>query len=397
MSTTMELIEDYNACVMKTYGWNPIVMVKGKGSWVWDNDGKKYLDFFPGWAVSGLGHCHPGVVKAIKKQASSLIHMPNNFMTELQPLLAKKIIQHAYPGKCFFCNSGAEANEAALKLVRKYGNLTGRYEIITMKKSFHGRTIAAITATGQEKYREGFGPLVPGFKYVEFGNIEALKNAVTEKTVAVMLEPVQGEGGINVAGKSYMESLKAICDEKNLLLIFDEIQTGMGRTGQMFAYKHFGIVPDIMTLAKTLGGGVPIGAILAGKKICDIFSPGDHASTFGGNPLACAAALAVFKFIEENDLLNKVVKQGKYLEGKLEKLKGKYGFIREIRGIGLMLGMELSISGDNIFKKCLEKGLIINCTSGNVLRFVPSMTVTKSEIKTAMKIINEVFSEISEN
>ena len=273
MSTTMELIEDYNACVMKTYGWNPIVMVKGKGSWVWDNDGKKYLDFFPGWAVSGLGHCHPGVVKAIKKQASLLIHMPNNFMTELQPLLAKKIIQHAYPGKCFFCNSGAEANEAALKLVRKYGNLTGRYEIITMKKSFHGRTIAAITATGQEKYREGFGPLVPGFKYVEFGNIEALKNAVTEKTVAVMLEPVQGEGGINVAGKSYMESLKAICDEKNLLLIFDEIQTGMGRTGQMFAYKHFGIVPDIMTLAKTLGGGVPIGAIVAGKKICDVFSP----------------------------------------------------------------------------------------------------------------------------
>ncbi|MDD5643930.1 MAG: aminotransferase class III-fold pyridoxal phosphate-dependent enzyme, partial [bacterium] len=251
------IIDFYNTYVMKTYAWNPIVVVKGRGSWVWDINGKKYLDFFPGWAVSGLGHCNAEVVRAIKRQAAELIHMPNNFMTGLQPVLAKKIVEHAFKGKCFFCNSGAEANETAFKIARKYGSKTGRYEIITMKKSFHGRTLAAVTATGQEKYHKGFEPLVPGFKYAEFGSKDDLEKAITDKTVAVMLEPIQGEGGINVSGRDYLKYIKDLCDKRDILLILDEIQTGMGRTGRMFAYQHYGVEPDIMTLAKTLGGGIP--------------------------------------------------------------------------------------------------------------------------------------------
>ncbi len=390
-----DIIKFYNTYVMKTYAWNPIVIVKGKGSWVWDINGRKYLDFFPGWAVSGLGHCNTEVAGAIRKQASTLIHMPNNFMMELQPLLAKKIIENSFKGKCFFCNSGAEANETAFKIARKYGSQTGRYEIITMKKSFHGRTLAAVTATGQEKYHKGFEPLVPGFKYVGFGSKDELAKAVTDKTVAVMLEPIQGEGGINVSDKDYLRYIRDLCDKNDMLLILDEIQTGMGRTGRMFAYQHYDIEPDVMTLAKTLGGGIPIGAAVAGEKVCDVLEPGNHASTFGGNPLACAAALAVFEVIEKNGFLDKAVKKGGYLRKKLEGLKSKYSFIKEVRGVGLMLGMELNIEGGGIFNECLKKNLIINCTSGNVLRFVPSMTVKKSEIDLAINIVDEVFKNVS--
>lgn len=394
MNKTELIKEKYDKYVMPTYGRDGIAFLRGKGMKMWDAEGKEYLDFFPGWAVSGIGHCHPKVVAAIKKQAGILIHVSNNYYNELQAELAEKIIAHAFPGKVFFANSGAEANECAVKLARKYGSRTKRYEVITMEKSFHGRTIAMITATGQDKVKHGFEPLLEGFKTVPFNDLQAVKNAVTEKTAAVMLEPIQGEGGINVADKPYLEGLRRLCDEKDMLLIFDEVQTGMGRTGEMFCFRNCGIQPDIMTLAKSLGSGVPIGATVASSKIADVLTAGTHATTFGGSPLVSAAALATFAAIEEGGLLDNAKKMGAYLEKKLNALKKEFSFIKEVRGIGLMLGVELSIDGKKIFTECAKRGLLINCAQGNILRIVPPLIVKKSDINRAVAIIKESMAAI---
>lgn len=382
-----EVFDAYRDYVMPTYTKVPLVFVKGKGSWLWDIHNRAYLDFFPGWGVGNLGHCHPKVVAAVRKQVPKLIFIPNNYYNLPQAKLAQELAYWSYPVKIFFCNSGAEAIEAAIKFSRKFGQ--GRYEIITFEDSFHGRTLAAITATGQKKYQEGFAPLPEGFKTVKFNDIQAVKDAITDKTVAVMLELIQGEGGINVASKDFVLDLRKICDQEGLLLIVDEVQTGIGRTGKLFCYQNYDITPDIMTLAKALGGGLPIGALLVKKDIADILGPGTHASTFGGSPLVCKAALAVLRVIQKEKLLSNTQKMGEYLFSKLNELKNKCPLIKEVRGLGLMAGVELNASGKQVVQRCLEKGLLINCTHETVLRIMPALNVTKKEIDQAMRILEE--------
>ena len=390
---TNETIAMYGKYVMPTYTKYPLAISRGKGSRVWDNEGKEYLDFFPGWGVGGLGHNHSVVVKAIKKQAGKLIHIANNYYHDGQALLAKELISQSFSGKVFFCNSGAEANEGAIKLARKFGNSNNpqRNEIITMGESFHGRTIATATATGQKRIGQGFEPLLPGFTTVPFNDLAALKAAITPRTVAIMLEPIQGEGGVRIADKTYLAAVRTLCDEKNILLIFDEIQTGMGRTGEMFCYKNLGVTPDILTLAKSLGGGFPIGAFIAKAEIADTLQPGTHGSTFAGSPLACAAALATFEAIEKGKLLEKAEHMGAYLMKKLNALKKKHAVIREVRGVGLMVGVELTVEGKKIYEECLKSGLLINCTQAVVLRIMPPLIVKKKEIDQAIAILDEAF------
>ena len=383
-----EIFEVYSDYVMPTYVKVPLVFVKGKGSRLWDIHNKVYLDFFPGWGVGNLGHCHHKVVQAVRDQVGKLIFIPNNYYHIAQAKLAREIVYRTYPAKVFFCNSGAEANEGAIKLARKFGK--GRYEIITFEDSFHGRTLAALAATGQKKYQSGFEPLPEGFRTVRFNDIEAVKNAVSDKTVAVMLELIQGEGGINVADKGFVSELEKICDQKNLLLILDEVQTGIGRSGKLFCYQHYGITPDIMTLAKALGGGLPIGAMVVKKEIADTLGPGMHASTFGGGPVVCKAALAVLEAIQKEKLLANAQRMSGYLFAKLNALKDKYGIIKEVRGLGLMAGIELNSEGKNIVEKCLEKGLLINCTHDKVLRLMPALNITGKEIDQAITILGEV-------
>ena len=390
LMNTQEIISQYDKFVIGTYTRSPAVIVKGKGLKVWDLDGNEYLDFFTGWAVSGLGHCHPKVVGAVRNYLKKIIHVPNNYYNMLQGKLAQAIIEHSFEGKVFFCNSGAEANEGAIKLVRAYGVPKGKYEIITMQNSFHGRTLATITATGQPKYQKGFEPLPQGFKSVPFNDIRAIENAITDKTAAIMLELIQGEGGINVADKDYALKVRKLCDDKDLILILDEVQTGIGRTGKMFCFEHYGITPDVMTLAKSLGGGLPIGAMVASKKFQDVLKPGMHASTFGGSPIACSAALAVFDAIKKEGLLRNTQEMGDYLKEKLDELKKKKSTIKEIRGKGLMLGAELSIEGKDIVEECFKNKLLINCAHGVVLRLMPGMIVTKKQIDVAMGILDKV-------
>ena len=382
---TIRLYYDH---VIPCYTKTPLVLERGKGTRLWDAHGDEYLDFFPGWAVSGIGHCHKRVTEAIKRQAEQLIHVSNNYYHEQQGRLAEEIIRHAFPGKVFFCNSGAEANEAAFKLARKFGN-PSRHEIITMERAFHGRTLAGIAATGQKKYQEGFEPLTPGFLTVPFNSLEAVERAISPKTVGVFLEPIQGEGGIRVADQTYLSQLRRICNDKKILLILDEVQTGMGRTGRMFCYKNFGIEPDIMTLAKSLGGGFPIGAMVAKKEIADILQPGTHATTFGGSPLACAAALAVFEAIDKEKLIANAVIVGSHLFKRLRELKRRHAMIREVRGMALMAGLELGVEGKNIYEGCLKRKLLINCTQGNVLRLMPPLVVKEKEIDRAIEILEE--------
>ena len=390
---TKEVIKLYDKYIMQTYTRVALCPEKAKGALLEDIDGKKYLDFFPGWAVSGIGHCHGKVVNAILRQAPKLMHVSNNYYSALQGKLAKKIIEHSFPGKVFFCNSGAEANEGAVKLARKYGKSKGRFEVITMEKSFHGRTLAMIAATGQDKVKDGFKPLPEGFKHVPFGDIEALEESIDEKTAGIMLELIQCEGGINIARAEYVKKIREICDRKDLVLIFDEVQTGMGRTGKMFCYQNYGVKPDVMTLAKSLGGGLPIGVIVASSKFADVLTPGSHASTFGGSPIVAAASLGVFEAIEKEKLIGNAVKQGKYLTKKLEGLKKKHRSVKEIRGMALTIGVELNIEGEAVYKKCLEKGLLINCTQKNVLRIMPPLTVTKAQIDKAVAILDKALEE----
>lgn len=385
-----EIFDCYQDYIMPTYSRMPLIFAKGKGMRLTDIDGRVYLDFFPGWGVSALGHCHPKVVSAVRDQIGKLIHLPNNYLSVQQAKLARELIYWAFPGKVFFANSGAEANEAAVKLARAYGSKDGRYEIISFENSFHGRTLAALTMTGQLKHQEGFQPLPQGFKTVPFNNIDALKDALSEKTVAIIAELIQGEGGVNVADKDFISALRKLCDEKKLLLIIDEVQTGMGRTGKMFAYEHYGITPDVITLAKALGGGLPIGAMVAKKEFADILTPGKHASTFGGSPLVCKAALAVFRAIQKEKLLSNAKEMGEYLRVKLEGLAVKHKIIKEIRGLGLMIGIELNVPGRGVVEQCLNSGLLINCTHENVLRLMPALNVEKKQIDKTVNILDRV-------
>jgi len=394
---SQQWIEKSDKYIMKTYGRYPIVPVRGEGCRLWDVDGKEYLDFLGGVAVNNLGHCHPKVVAALQKQAAELIHCSNYYQIPQQIELAELLCNNSFADKAFFCNSGAEANEAAIKLARKYSRDTygpERYEIITAADSFHGRTMATVSATGQEKVQRFFDPLLHGFKHVPFDDLAALEAAVTPTTCAIMLEPIQGEGGINMPSPGYFEAVREICDRHGLLLIFDEVQVGMGRTGKLFAYEHFGVTPDIMTLAKALAGGAPIGTMLAKDKFATAFVPGTHGSTFGGNPLVCAAAIATVRTILEDGLLNRCEEIGEYLTGELETLVKKYPFAKEVRGVGLMIGLSLSIPGAEIVKKGHERGVLLNVTHDTVLRFVPALVVTRQEIDAMIAILDGIFAEV---
>ena len=387
-------LEESAQYIMNTYNRFPIVLRKGRGMKVWGSDGKEYLDFVGGVAVNVLGHCHPKVVVAIQKQAQRLIHVSNYYHIEPQIKLAKLLVENSFADKVFFCNSGAEANEAAIKLARRYFREqvgVNRFEIITALNSFHGRTIATISATGQAKFKAGFEPLVPGFKHVEFNDVDAVDKAITKETCAVLIEPVQGEGGVKIPDPDYLQDIRELCDRHGILLILDEVQTGIGRTGKLFAYEHFGIEPDIVTLAKGLGGGVPIGAMLATDKIASGFQPGTHASTFGGNPLVCAAAVVTMEvLIEDGFVLDQCRRMGKYLKKRLEEMKKEFpSIIAEVRGMGLLIGMELTRDGTPIVKACMDRGLLINCTAGNILRFMPPLIVTEKEIDHLIDILEQ--------
>jgi acetylornithine aminotransferase len=399
MSNSEKWIERGLTHVAATYGRYPLVAASGEGCWLTDIDGKKYLDFLAGVAVNNLGHCHPKVVEAIQQQAGTLLHCSNFYHIPQQVELAELLCQHSFGDRVFFCNSGAEANEAAIKLARKYSSenhCPERTEVITANASFHGRTLAGISATGQDKVKEGFAPMLPGFKHVPFGDFEALRAAVGPNTCAIMLEPVQGEGGVNVAPAGYLQSVRELCDSNQLLLIFDEVQVGCGRTGSLFAYQQEGVEPDIMTLAKALAGGPPIGAMVSREKHALALGPGTHGSTFGGNPLMAAAALAALQVYIEDGVLENCRTMGGYLYQQLESLQEKYDFIVEVRGRGLILGLELSIEGGEMVKTALERGLLINCTMGKVLRFVPPLTVTKEEIDQMIAILDGIFTEYQE-
>ncbi|MHC4563851.1 MAG: acetylornithine/succinylornithine family transaminase [Planctomycetota bacterium] len=390
--TTQETINIFSKYVIANYGRLPRVMVKGEGCWLWDADGNQILDMFPGWAVSGIGHCHPKVVEAVREQVGKLIHIDNTFYSEPQGRLAQLLSERAFGGKCFFCNSGAEANEGALKLARLH-TAPEKYKFITAEGSFHGRTFATVTATAQPKYHEGFLPLLPGFVYVPFNDIAALEAAFTDEVAAVMVEPIQGEGGINVATAEYLQTIRRLCDEKGAVMILDEVQTGVGRTGKWFGYQHFDVEPDIITMAKALGGGVAIGAMMATDEVAASLVPGKHASTFGGNCLACAAGVATIEAIEEGNLLQQAAEIGQYAQDKLRALKDKHPVIDHVRGIGLMIGIQLTRPGAEIVSQCLERGLRINCTHDTVIRFMPPMIATREQIDQAVEIFDGVLSE----
>jgi len=389
--TTQETIELFDKYVIANYGRLPRVIVRGEGCYLYDAEGNKILDMFPGWAVSGLGHCHPKVVAALRKQAGELLHIDNTFYSEPQGQLAKLLSERAFGGKCFFCNSGAEANEAAMKLARLY-TAKEKYKFITAEGSFHGRTFATVTATAQPKYHEGFLPLLPGFSYIPFNDVAALESAFSDEVAAVMAEPIQGEGGINVATEDFLQAIRRLCDENGAVMILDEVQTGIGRTGKWFAYQHFDVEPDIITMAKALGGGVAIGAMMAKPELAAVLTPGKHASTFGGNCIACAAGIAVIEAIEEDNLLQNAAQLGQYTKDKLLQLKQKHSVIDSVRGIGMMIGVQLTGPGTAIVDKCLEQGLRINCTHDTVLRFMPPMIATKEQIDRAIEILDDVLS-----
>lgn len=388
-----ELIALANENIMNTYKRFPIVIAEGSGAKVWDINGKEYLDFVAGIAVCNLGHSHPKVIAAVKDQLEKLTHVSNLYYTQPQIKLAKMLVDNSFADKVFFCNSGAEANEAAIKLARKYARENmgpDKFELITMKDSFHGRTIATMTATGQEKFQSGFTPLLEGFTYVPFNDLQALEAAISKKTCGVLVEPIQGEAGVNIPDEDYLASVRRICDRHKILLIVDEVQTGIGRTGKLFAYEHSGIKPDIMTLAKALANGFPIGAMLATDKIAKAFVPGNHASTFGGNPLATAAAATVFDTILQEGILDNCRKTGDYFLSQLKKLKQKHPLISEVRGKGLMLAMKLDMEASNIVNKCLNRRLLVNSTDGKTLRFVPPLIIGKKDVDKAVGILDKV-------
>jgi acetylornithine/N-succinyldiaminopimelate aminotransferase len=395
--TGEELIREGQHVLANTYAQHPILLKRGEGMTVWDSTGKEYLDFVGGIAVCNLGHCHPKVVQALEEQAKQLIHCSNFYYIGPQVELARRLCEHCFGERVFFCNSGSEANEAAIKLARKYAKERyvdeGRYEIITMENSFHGRTMGALSATGQKKFHKGFEPLLPGFQYVPFDDLKAVEGAIGPQTCAVMVEPIQAEGGVNLPSPGYLKGLRELCDQTGIVLIYDEVQVGMGRTGKLFAYQHWNAPPHIMTLAKSLANGVPIGAMVATEEVAQAFSPGNHATTFGGNPLATSVGCIVIDTLLEGGILQNCQEMGTYLVKGLLDLKARYSFIRDVRGKGLMIGAELAFEGKEIVDRCLERGFLINCTTDRVLRFIPPLIVTQDEINRLLSTLDEVFAE----
>jgi len=380
---------------MNTFRRMPLTLVKGRGARVWDDKGREYLDFTAGWAVNSLGHCHPAVVNAVSEQSKSLFQTSNQFYTIPQLELAELLVKNSCLDRVFFCNSGVEATEGAVKLARKYGklHLNGAYEVITTFDSFHGRTLAMTAATGQRKFQEPYVPIPDGFANIEYNNVDAIKAATGSKTCAVMLEPVQGEGGVNVPAGDYLKKVRAWCDERGILLILDEVQTGIGRLGTLFGYEQFGVQPDVITLGKGLGGGFPLGAFMARER-ASVFEPGDHGSTFGGNPLACAAGYATVKYIIENGIPDKAGQSGDYLMAELKELKSKFDFIVDVRGIGLLVAMQFdSDISDNVVKSCLKRGLLLNPVQPNAIRFIPPLNIDIEDIDEAIGILNTVLEE----
>ena len=384
------------SCVMPTYAPQQL-FVRGEGCRLWDSDGVEYLDFTSGIAVCNLGHCHPGVTAAIAGQAGTLVHVSNIYMNAVAPALAEKLISESgMDAKIFFCNSGAEANEGLIKLARKYGNQTGRNEIISMENSFHGRTLATLAATGRKKYRQGFEPDVPGFTQVPFNDIEALKNAVTDKTCAIMLEMVQGEGGVIPADPEYLKQVRALCDEKDLLMLCDEVQCGMGRLGTRFAYQSFGVMPDAVSMAKGIANGVPMGAFMAKKKYADLLTAGTHGTTFGGTALAAAAAMAVQEAFDKENVLENCAAMGSYMMEQLKKIGSKYPFVQGVRGRGLMLGLALDCEAGPVQKLIRKRNLLVLTAGENVVRFVPPLNVAKEDIDRALAIVDEALDEFAQ-
>ena len=395
---TAEIMELADRVIAKTYKRFPVVLAKGSGCTLYDTEGRGYTDFVAGIAVCNLGHSHEGVVKAVSNQAQTLTHVSNLYYTIPQVELAAWLVQQSFADRVFFCNSGAEANEAAIKLARKYYNERGesnRFRIITMENSFHGRTMATLSATGQDKIKKGFDPVLEGFDYVPFNDINALQSKIDSHTCAVMLEPIQGEGGVRCPDAGYLKAVRQICDDRGVLLIFDEIQTGMGRTGRLFAYEHFEVEPDIMTLAKALANGLPIGAMLAREQVAEAFGPGAHATTFGGTPLVTAAAFEVCKTLVQGNVINQGREAGAYFKEKLLWLKERHDIVGDIRGLGLLLGIKLAINGESLVNQCLQRGFLINCIQENILRFVPPLIVKNEEIDALIKCLDELFQDLS--
>ena len=390
---TEELVQCARQYLMDTYTRYPLAISRGQGSRVWDVEGREYLDFLAGIAVNVLGHCHPKVTWALEKQARHLVHTSNLFYTEPQVRLAKVLVDHSFADKVFFCNSGAEANEAAIKLARRWAHERdgqGRFEIISMLNSFHGRTLATLTVTGQEKVQKGFEPLPEGFRHVPFNEEKSLRDAVSGKTAAVMVEPVQGEGGVCVATPTFLRACREITSERGALLIFDEVQTGIGRTGKLFAYEHYGITPDIMTLAKGLGGGFPIGACLATDAVANAFTPGSHGSTLGGNPLACSGAMAILEVIlEDQDILGHCTRMGEYFMKALKDLQARCPAVTDVQGLGLMIGADVTVDARELVHDLRKRGVLINATGEHKLRFVPPLIVTPAEIDRVVLLLGE--------
>jgi predicted acetylornithine/succinylornithine family transaminase len=394
--TSAEVIGLFNRYVIGNYTRYPVCLTRGEGSYVWDAEGTRYLDLFPGWGCGLLGHCPPRIVKAVQEQVAELIHVPNTWYTAAQGELAKSLSDRTtFDGRAFFCNSGAEANEAAIKLARLNGRGTGpggsdRYKIVTMLNSFHGRTMGALTATGQPKYHQGVGPMLPGFSYAPFGDLDAVSKAIDAETSAVMVEPIQGEGGINVPPAGYLEGLRDVCDRYKLLLIFDEVQTGMGRTGKWYTHQHWGVKPDVITLAKAVAGGVALGGMLARPDVAEKLKPGTHAATFGGNPIACRAALATIETIEEDGLLERAIHIGDTFRTRFEALKTRCPHVREVRVKGAMIGVELATDGAPVVAECLKRRVLLNATHGTVIRLLPALNITDAQMGEGLDVIEDV-------
>jgi predicted acetylornithine/succinylornithine family transaminase len=393
--STQDTIAQFERYVIPNYRRFPVCLVRGEGSWIWDAEGHRYLDFFPGWGCNLLGHCSPRVVEAVREQVGQLIHVPNTWYMEPQGAFAQALSQRSFGGQCFFCNSGAEANEAAIKLARAHGHPQGRYKIITMEGGFHGRTFAALTATAQPKYHAGFEPMVPGFVYVPYNDRDAVARVLDHETAAVLVEPIQGEGGVNIPDPGYLPGLRSLCDERGALLILDEVQTGMGRTGEWFAYQHDDLEPDILTCAKALAGGMAAGVMMARREVAEALKPGMHAATFGGNPIACRAGLATIETIEEDGLLDRGRAIGARFQSQFEALRDELpSLIREIRIRGVMIGLELTFDAADVVLECMKRRLLINVTHGHVVRLLPALSISDDQIDQGCAILADVLREV---
>ncbi|MGQ9574137.1 MAG: aspartate aminotransferase family protein [Thermoguttaceae bacterium] len=387
--SSQQAVRLFQQYVIPNYNRFPVCLVRGEGSYVWDSEGNRYLDFFPGWGCNLLGHCPGPVVEAVRQQLGRLIHVPNTWYTELQGEWAKALSERSFGGQAFFCNSGTEANEAAIKLVRLHA-ARPRYKIITFEGGFHGRTLGSTAATAQPKYHEGLGPLMAGFVYAPFGDLGAVERLIDDETAGILIEPIQGEGGIRVPPEGFLAGLRRLADQAGLLLVFDEVQTGFGRTGQWFAYQHFGVRPDVMTLAKAICGGLPGGALLTRPEIATSLRPGMHACTFGGNPIAAAAGLAAIEMIERENLLERARRLSQVFRQRLESLPQQCQIVRDVRIVGLMIGIELAIEGAPTVKACMDRGLLVNCTHATVIRLLPAITLSEEQVHQGCDILTEV-------